>query len=412
MTDRLSSLIHRFRQQEQFSATYSPLYAALFGTCAEWLSGDTQDPLVKWLIQASEGRPAFDVTNLLAAALHLEILRGSQGTSALAGFYPTAVGNSAAEAVFTRDSRGVKLVSPKFAQALREAILARRDELQRFIQTHNVQTNETGRGMAWLLPVSLAGWNGIHVVDIGASAGLNLVAEQRAFRFVDKEGNQKLLDLGCSQLTQFVTQTKGEARSALLADCRMPKILSRTGCDLHPFKLRTEADEQTLASFIWGDQVERLQRLREGIAAFHDIDQSSVPVNLHTVSLPEELPAFLEKQIAVSPEPLVIYNTYIKMYLPDRGVALRTYISRWAQEQQRSVIWIQWEPPNLVALDTGLEPEYGWLAWTLDHWHSGMHEQQHIGWIHPHGQQLMLLAGFQQWIASRHGNRRNGNRQA
>jgi len=401
MTDRLSSLIHRFRQQQQFSTIYSPLYAALFGTCAEWFEGKKQDPVVEWLVQASVGRPAFEVTNLLAAALHREILTGSPEVAALAAFYPTAVGDSATPAWIASNSEDAKLISSRFVQALREAILTRRDVLQKFIQTYNVQTNETGRGIAWLLPASLAAWNGMDLVDIGASAGLNLVADQRAYRFVDKKESQRLFDLGCSQLPQFVTQTTGEAWLEPLDVCQMPKIHSRTGCDLHPFQLRTEADGQTLASFIWGDQIERLRRLREGIAAFKKIGRSSVPVNLHTVKLPEELPAFLEKQIAISSEPLVIYNTYIKMYLPEKGATLRTHISQWAQEQPRAVLWIQWEPPQFVALDTGTEPHYGWLAWTLDYWHDGEHEQQHVGWVHPHGHQLQLTAGIRNWIVSR-----------
>ncbi len=120
----------------------------------------------------------------------------------------------------------------------------------------------------------------------------------------------------------------------------MPKILSRTGCDLHPFQLQTAVDEQTLSSFVWADQIERLQRLREGIAAYHLIKQSSVPIRLHAVRLPEELPLFLENQIALSEEPVVIYNTYIKMYLPDKGAALRTHITQWAEQQQRPVLWM------------------------------------------------------------------------
>jgi hypothetical protein len=409
MTDRISSLNHRFRQQQQFAASYSPLYAALFGTCADWLANDADNPLVQWLVKASEGRAAFDVTNLLAAGLHREVLMGSKEVSALAEFYPTVDKVSSTETLLIKDSSGIEQASPHFVQALREAILARRGVLQLFIQTYTVQTNETGRGIAWLLPASLAGWDGIHLVDIGASAGLNLVAEQRAYRFVDKVGNRKLLDLGYGQTRQFVIQTTGEAGQELPDACGMQMILSRTGCDLHPFQLQTAVDEQTLASFVWADHLERSQRLREGIAAFHEISQSNVPVRLHAVRLPQELPRFLDKQIVMSQEPVVIYNTYIKMYLPDKGATLRTHISRWAEEQQRPVLWIQWEPPNCVAFETGHEPEYGWLAWTLDHWHDGKHEQRQIGWVHPHGQQLQWLPGLQRWISYWRDARRTGD---
>ncbi len=199
MTDRLASLINRFRQQQKFAASYSPLYSSLFGTYADWMVSDPGDPLVRWLVRASEGRAAFDVTNLLAAGLHREVLKGKKEVSNLAVFYPSINGRSSTADLFTRDSRGDECVSPHFVDALRESILARQNALQLFIQTYTVQTNETGRGIAWLLPVSLTGWNSLHVVDMGASAGLNLVAEQRAFRFMDKVRNQKLLDLGLRQ---------------------------------------------------------------------------------------------------------------------------------------------------------------------------------------------------------------------
>lgn len=362
------------------------------------MASDAKDPIVKWLVRAADGRVAFDVTNLLAASLHREVLKGGQEVANLAAFYPTVNEGSATAALFIGDPKETKEVSPHFVSALREAILARQDALQLFVQTYNVQTNETGRGIAWLLPVSLTGWDGIHLVDIGASAGLNLVSEQRAYRLIDEVGNKKVLDLGAGDLQQFVIRTTGEGGNELAGDLQIPRILSRTGCDLHPFQLRTAVDEQTLSSFVWGDQFERLQRLREGIAAFHNINRSSVPVRLHAVRLPEELPLFLDQRIAMSQDPVVIYNTYIKMYLPDKGVAVRTHISRWAQEQERPVMWIQWEPPKFVVVDTGDEPEYGWLAWALDYWHEGKHKQQQIGWVHPHGQRLQWLPGFKQWI--------------
>ena len=65
------------------------------------------------------------------------------------------------------------------------AILARREPLAAFIRSANVQTNETGRGLAWLLPVACLGWPAVHLVELGASAGLNLVAERRGYRLMD-----------------------------------------------------------------------------------------------------------------------------------------------------------------------------------------------------------------------------------
>src|SRR5688500_13872466 len=65
----------KFAEQHSFTVGYSPLYAHIFGLVAQWLD-DPADPLVAWLLQVSEGRPSLDVTLLLPAALHREMLLG------------------------------------------------------------------------------------------------------------------------------------------------------------------------------------------------------------------------------------------------------------------------------------------------------------------------------------------------
>ena len=145
---RLAQLIHRFRQQQQFAVDYSPLYAAIFGTIADWLMHKPDGPVAKWLLKATRDRPAFDVTNLLLAGLHREILSGLDEVAALAVYYPTVGGNASPEFLFSDDmvpfSAKVPLsaivdlpsATPSFVSALNEVILARQQALQIFIQTH------------------------------------------------------------------------------------------------------------------------------------------------------------------------------------------------------------------------------------------------------------------------------------
>jgi hypothetical protein len=337
------------------------------------------------------------VINLLAAGLHNEVFRRSDEVSALAAYYPTVGGDASPQFLYAGSKGESRAVSQRFVRALHSAILARRRTLGTFIQTNTVQTNETGRGISWLLPSCLARWKGVHLVDLGASAGLNLIAEQRVFQFLDLTGDSSLLKLGLGKPVQFVVRTKGETGNLLASDCLPPAILSRTGCDVHPFRLESAADEQILSSFIWADQVERLKRLHEGIAAFHQVQRSTVPVRLFALSLPDGLPAFLDRQQSRLQEPLVIYNTYIKIYLPDKGEKLRDLISEWAARQNRPVVWVQWEPLNFLSLQSDSVPKFGWLAWTADIWHKDKHHQYQLGWVHPHGQQVQWLPGLEAW---------------
>jgi hypothetical protein len=389
--DRQQRLITRFRNQQKFATDYSPLYAHLYGAFADWLSAPAaaEDPLVNWLLEASRDRQTLDFTLLLAAGIHRDILSSRTiqmpaEVTDLARYFPTAGGH------YLQDA-------PAFESILRQTVLSRLDELASFIQKANVQTNETGRGLSWLLPILATNWEAVHVVDLGASAGLNLVADLRAYRLVDADTDETLIDVGRAQPTQFLTQCTGESRRlTLLANRSLARIIGRTGCDLTPFPLKTIADQRTLMAFVWGDQVERMKRLREGIEVFIQAESSDVPVTLHPIELPYELEAFLQQQLPAGLDhPVVIYNTYITTYLPDKGESLRHIISRWAESQERPVLWLQWEIPR----DGGQPPGYGWCAWTADLWQKNRHHQWKLGWVHPHGAAAEFTSGLRDYIS-------------
>ena len=372
-----AELLTVFREQQRFAAGYSPLYARLFDIVAGWLAADEPDPVVAWLVELAGARRPFDLTLLLPAALHREVLSGVAEALPLAAFFPTAGG-------------GADEASPALADALRRVILARGPALAGFMRHANVQTNETGRGLAWLLPVTLLGWPAVHLVELGASAGLNLVAEQRRYRLAPAADPQRaILHLGLADSPQFTSLVHGELGLGVHAvgqpapALTPPGVLSRAGGDVHPFHLRTQEDERTLSAFVWADQPQRLVRLREGIAALQTTAGSAAPVRLWPVRLPEELPRFLAEALPPALDaPVVIFNTVVTMYLPDGGLGLRRHVESWAGRQSVPVLWAQWEPPDAPQ---PAPPEYGWSAWSVDLWRDRTHRRFHLGWVHPHG---------------------------
>ena len=372
-------LAYNFSKQEQFASDYSPLYTCFFGTVANWLEVEPATPLIQWLLQASEGRQPFDITLLLAAGLHRDILLKQPKVASLAAFYPSVGG-------------GRPCQDADYADALAAAIWAQRDRLEPFIQSATVQTNETGRGLCWYLPLRFLPWQAVHLLDLGASAGLNLAADRRAFRLL---GDEEMLDLGAGQPLQFVSQTEGNGR--FLAQRQpLPQILSRTGGDIAPFPLETAVDEQTLAAFVWADQRHRLDRLREGIVAYRELSQTKTPINVLPLDLPNGLGVFLEAQFSNLDAPLVLYNTFVTAYLPERGRELREQLTAWASQQKRPILWLQWEPPH-GNLDAA--PKFGWCVWTADCWYHGNHHQWLLGWVQPHGTQLQWQQDFAAWGA-------------
>ena len=379
MIDFRAQLTRRFRSQQEFSDGYSPLYARLFGLVGDWLEVGADEELANWLLDAGNGRSPLDISLLLLAGLHRDILNREPGTAELAQYYPTVGGKR-------------PLTDPQLPEILRQTILARRDALAPFIQTAAVQTNETSRGIAWLLPLLYTDWEAVHLVDLGASAGLNLAAEARNYRLVDGEHH---LDLGSGQPIQFLMQSHG-AFYQPPATNRQPQILSRTGCDLAPFRLETAVAEQTLAAFIWADQPHRLERLREGIAAYRQANQSRTPIHLHPARLPEDLPRFLSQHIPNQPnQPVVIYNTYMTAYLDDKGAAMRQHIANWAVTQNRPILWLQWEP----LWDGPQAPAADLIAWTADYWHNNSHHHWRLAWNHPHGIHIHWQPDMARWAA-------------
>lgn len=369
---RIEKLAAQCDRQVQFASDYAPLYARLFGLLAAWLRAPnaTTDSLVRWFVEAGKERAVFDVPLLLLAALHREVLSGT--VPGLARFYPTVGGNADYNA-------------SEFELIVRDAILHRPKPLAHFIQTANVQTNETARGMIWLLPLQAWHVPAVHLVDLGAGAGLNLVAEQRNYRYYADD--HLLLQIGSGQPPQFSTRCSGGIDTLPTATAHLPRIASRLGCDMLPFALDSAEKELNLSAYVWGDQADRLQRLREGIAAFHTNNATAEPVQMSAVTLPDQLDSYLHTVVAPrlaatdSAEPIIFYNTYITNYLPDKGASLRDIIGRWATHLARSVLWLQWEP----TYGRLPEPEYGWIAYSADLWHGATHDQWHLGWVHPHG---------------------------
>ncbi len=386
MEQHRERLARKFRDQEKFAADYSPLYARLFGVIGGWLAdpAGAGDPLTGWLLEASHERRPLDVTLLLAAGLHYAILAGEPSASELAEYFPTAGGEESYS-------------GRQFPDILRRTILSRQDELASFIQESTVQTNETGRGLCWLLPALTSGWPKVHLIDLGASAGLNLVADQRAYRLESEVDGREIMNCGRGRPGQFRTRCRGNlATLSKLKINREPAILSRLGNDLAPFNLATRKDELTLMSFVWGDQLDRMARLKEGIAAFHQVQKTGEAVKLLPASLPDELAVFLkEHTIGWSARPVIIYNTWMTSYVLDKGDSFSGHIGRWAESRDRPVLWLQWEPPR----DGSRPPEYGWCAWTADLWSLGKHKRWKLGWVHPHGAAIEFGEGLDQWLA-------------
>lgn len=373
-------LQQRFCQQQRFAAESSPLTACLCGIVAQWLDCSSgEDELATWLTVSTTSCASMAVPMLLMAALHQAILEGDPVCARLAEYFPSVGGRRPVNAEALRP-------------LLRQVLLACRERLSRALADSAVQTNETGRGLCWLLPVLYTGWSAMHLVDLGCSAGLNLVADQRRYRLCGHfpDGQEVYIGMGAGE--EFVIPCRGDVLTP--QQTVVPRILSRLGCDRQPLLLESKTDEPRLISYVWGDQVQRLLMLRQGIEALRCMERAGSPVQLFVADLPAGLDAFLEARLPrANTAPVVVYNTYLTSYLACKGRDLEQQMEAWATRQTVPVLWLQWEPLRQQQPPHAL----GWLGWTADLWLQGKRHRWHLAWVHPHGAGMEGLPDFVDW---------------
>jgi serine/threonine protein kinase len=206
----------------------------------------------------------------------------------------------AAIAAEVPDSRAVT------AEALRSALARERIGFWITLRTRRVQTNEVTRSLAWLWPATLAGAGGssrpLSLFDIGASAGLNLVAEAVEVRWRRSTG-------------------------ASLSVARDLDIRRRTGFDPRPLDVTRAEDRDWLKACVWPEQRARLERLDAAIAAFPKASPRPELLLLRGSSAPAKLEAATEGH----PEELAIaYQTLVSGYMPsDERAAYEAGMRAW-----------------------------------------------------------------------------------
>ena len=219
----------------------SPLYERLAGAVAA-------DPDLCDLARAAPaGQPA---PNLFLAAVHF-LLRDEPAAPA-ARFYPSLTDAPAAPEAA--------------ALAFRAFCLERADAIRGLLATRRVQTNEVGR-CAYLLPAlglaaRLADGRPLALIEVGASAGLNLLWDRYGYRYGDGASERRWGDPVSS--VRLSCAVRGELGPPLPE--RAPAIGSRLGVDLDAIDVADPAQARWLEALVWPEHGARLAALRGAIA--------------------------------------------------------------------------------------------------------------------------------------------------
>jgi hypothetical protein len=274
-------------------------YSALY----ERIAGAASDSPAVLEIQM-EAPPEAHLPTVLLGAVHYLLLDGADHP--LADVY---AGRSNADPV------------PLFLDLCR----ARHDELVAVIRVRRVQTNDCGRsallgpGLTWLsdrLPGSMA------LVDVGASAGLNLIPDRYRLDYGGHgtTGPPSPVSIHCDVIG-------GEPPIA----AALPSFAVRVGLDRSPIDLADPDDARWLLACVWPD-TGRLERTAASIR----LARESLPA-VHPGDAVHDLPPLLEGlDEGVS---AVVVNTWSLSYLS--RAEREEYVDVLAQASRRRVIgWL------------------------------------------------------------------------
>jgi hypothetical protein len=187
--------------------------------------------------------------------------------------------------------------------ALHDVLLEHRDRLARFVAEQEVKTNEVGRCFALLpafLTLSALSGRRLDLLELGPSAGLNLLFDRYRYRY-------EHADWGQADARVTIGGDERRAVPAALLGATV-EVGRRRGIDLNPVDVATEEGVRLLSCFVWADQPERLERLRRAV----DVARAEPPELLQGDYV-ELLPELLEDR---DPAALtVVFQTASTQYL-------------------------------------------------------------------------------------------------
>ncbi|HUR51980.1 MAG TPA: DUF2332 domain-containing protein [Mycobacteriales bacterium] len=333
----MKELATRFREQAVGCRAYgSELTASLLeGAAADLEAGGVMADLMAPHAQDPRGTvPALR----FAGAMHRLVLQGR--APQLAAHYPSVGGAAPVAEVWPA-------AEPTVGEHLEEL---------RTLVRNAVQTNEVGRA-AVLFGVLQLLEGPVRLLEVGASAGLNL----RADRFAYEVGDDVLGDPASP--VRLVQPWQGTAPAY-----RGVEVVERRGCDPSPLDATSPEGRLTLTSYVWADQVARLDRLKAAIEV-----AERVPMQVERAGALEFLTRELSRPTDVT---TLVWHSVVWQYVhPDERAAVEELLAQAGAELGPRLVRASMEPRKSPAP----------LAFMVrvQRWPGG--ESAHVADCHGHG---------------------------
>lgn len=312
------------RQQAGFLQDRVPTYAQLLATIELQLT--IEPTFVERLEQAWAGRTFsswYDRPLLILAALRFDAASPDHPFHSALCTRPLKSSADGGRRSVHQDGLTAALQLPSFWHNLR---------------TRSVQTNEPTRAIAWLWPATLLGLDEVALVDLGCSAGLNLVADALGLQWrtsAPREAQSETIPPGAQ------CPPRG-GRPDAPVPIRPPRVVRRLGYDLKPGDVYDEDAMAWLHACIWPGEIARLARLDDAIEAGRESAERG-ELTLHAASLPD-VPVRLDQDLGPNPPFVLAYQTIVRDYLTPADQAIyRQGMVDWLARHEGAAAWVELE---------------------------------------------------------------------
>lgn len=295
---------------------------------------------------AKKGQPH---ANILFGAVHYLLLRGTDHP--LRRFYPNLNGGTRIE-----DEDPV----PHFL----DFVAQHREVLAPIVASKVTNTNEVGRSSllhAAFRAVAKDAGEPLNLIEIGPSAGLNLIWDRYRVRY---HRGDKAFELPVSH-------------PALTIDCELrgqknppigpaPKIASRVGLELNPVNLDDPDQRDWLRALVWPDTHGRFERLEAALKVYAS-ERPEIRIGSALDLLPDAIRAIPEDQR------ICVYHSYVVyQFSSEMKEALESLL---ILAGLRRPIW-------RVGIEGGPD---GSNTIEMTRYHDGIRDAQTLALCHPHG---------------------------
>ncbi len=313
---------------------------------------------------------------ILLAAVHFLLLSGVEHP--LAAHYDTVAA--------VRGHSDPSPADPDPTAAFTDFCRAHRTAVEELVATRTTQTNEVGR-CTGLLPglCHVARSYGADVplslLDLGTSAGLNLLFDDYAYTY-RSAGDGTTLRAG-EPGSSVALECEARDDLTLLPALAPLHVAERVGLDLSPIDPRADDEALWLQACQWPDNPVRFGRLR---AALANVRASDHPPRLERGDMVVDLARVADSIPGTNP--LVVFHSWVAAYLDEaeqRALADAVRSLDGVRPVHHLYCESPFETPGLPTPPSPVRREGPDLATTLVHLGPGGAAAQRLADTHPHG---------------------------